>query len=107
MNLLAPDEIDFTAYLKATEAQQKVREASVWLDDIKSEVISPPVNDSVVMPWTCTHGTFAFRAGEVTIYAGNNGGGKSLLTGQVAMGLIKQGQKICVASFEMKPKRSL
>ena len=107
MNLLPSDEIDFTAYLKATEAQQKVREASVWLDDIKSEVIAPPANDSVVMPWSCTHGTFAFRAGEVTIYAGNNGGGKSLLTGQVALGLIRQGQKVCVASFEMKPKRSI
>jgi twinkle protein len=41
------------------------------------------------------------------VYAGGNGGGKSLITGQIAMGLIKQGQKVCIASFEMKPKRSI
>jgi twinkle protein len=43
----------------------------------------------------------------VTIWAGGNGSGKSLMTGQVALGLIKQGQKVCIASFEMKPKITL
>jgi twinkle protein len=43
----------------------------------------------------------------VTLYSGSNGGGKSLVTGQVAMGLIKQKQRVCIASFEMKPKRTL
>ena len=33
--------------------------------------------------------------------------GKSLITGQVALGLIKQRQRVCIASFEMKPKRTL
>jgi twinkle protein len=46
-------------------------------------------------------------AGEVTLYAGTNGGGKSLITGQIALGLIKQGEKVCIMSFEMKPKRTL
>ena len=59
------------------------------------------------MPWAKTHATFRFRPGEVTLYAGSNGGGKSLVTGQVAMGLIKQKQRVCIASFEMKPKRTL
>jgi archaellum biogenesis ATPase FlaH len=36
---------------------------------------------------------FNFRPGEVTLYAGSNGGGKSLITGQIALGLIKQGRK--------------
>jgi twinkle protein len=43
----------------------------------------------------------------VTLYAGSNGGGKSLITGQVAMSLIKQQQRVCIASFEMKPKRTI
>jgi twinkle protein len=30
-----------------------------------------------------------------------------LITGQIALGLIKQNQKICIQSFEMKPKRTL
>jgi twinkle protein len=59
------------------------------------------------MPWEKTHAGFKFRPGEVTLYAGGNGGGKSLVTGQIAMGLIKQKQKVMIASFEMKPKRTL
>ena len=107
MNILQPDSIDFSAYLHATEPQQKIREAGVWLDDIKQDVVSPPKEELVCMPWTKTQGSFHFRPGEVTVYAGSNGGGKSLITGQIAMGLIKQKQRVCVASFEMKPKRSI
>ena len=43
----------------------------------------------------------------MTLYAGSNGGGKSLVTGQIAINLVKQGQKVCIASFEMKPKRTI
>jgi twinkle protein len=43
----------------------------------------------------------------VTLYAGSNGGGKSLITGQIALSLIKQDQKVCIMSFEMKPKRTI
>lgn len=107
MNILQPDSIDFSAYLHATEPQQKIREAGVWLDDIKQDVVSPPKEELVCMPWTKTQGSFHFRPGEVTVYAGSNGGGKSLITGQIAMGLIKQKQRVCIASFEMKPKRSI
>jgi twinkle protein len=55
------------------------------------------------MPWSKTHADVKFRLGEVTVYAGGNGGGKSLVTGQIALGLIKQGCKVCIASYEMKP----
>lgn len=107
MNILQADSIDFSAYLHATEPQQKIREASVWLEDIKQDVINPPKEALITMPWAKTQGSFHFRPGEVTVYAGSNGGGKSLITGQIAMGLIKQKQRVCVASFEMKPKRSI
>ena len=36
----------------------------------------------------------AFREGEVTMWAGQNGNGKSLLTGQVALQLLAAGQKV-------------
>lgn len=107
MEFLQPDDIDFSAYLQATESQQKVREAAVYLDGIVEDVANPKQEKIVQLPWEKTHEEFAFRAGEVTLYAGSNGGGKSLITGQIALHLIKQHQKVCIASFEMKPKRSL
>jgi len=107
LNILQPDNIDFAAYLHATEPQQKIREAGVWLEDIKQDAIHPPQENLICMPWIKTQASFHYRPGEVTVYAGSNGGGKSLITGQIAMGLIKQKQRVCIASFEMKPKRSI
>lgn len=46
---------------------------------------------------------FEFRPGEVTVWTGYNGHGKSLLLNQVLIGLLKQEQKMCVFSGEMMP----
>jgi twinkle protein len=107
IRIVKPDEVDFEKYLKANDVAQKVKGAGEFLDEIESEIASPTEDVSQTMPWTKTHAGFQFRAGEVTLYAGGNGGGKSMITGQIAMGLIKQGQRVMIASFEMKPKRTL
>lgn len=107
MHFLEADDIDFSAYLQATESQQKVKQAEVYLEAILEDTFNPTLEVTSSLPWQKTQGDFAFRQGEVTLYAGSNGGGKSLVTGQIALHLIKQNQKVCIASFEMKPKRSL
>ena len=107
MEFLEPDDIDFSAYLEATDSFQKVRPAGDYLEELIQDVANPKPEANVTMPWPKTQGEFAFRPGEVTLYAGSNGSGKSLVTGQIALHLIKQKQKVCIASFEMKPKRSL
>jgi len=40
---------------------------------------------------------------ELSIWAGTNGVGKSQLLGQTTLGLIEQGEKVCIASLEIKP----
>lgn len=49
----------------------------------------------------------SFRPGEVTIWGGINGHGKSLITGQVALQLIAAGKRSAILSFEMTPERTL
>lgn len=107
MELLNSEEIDFEQYLKLTEAHMKVKDVSVFIDELKEDARNPVVINKISMPWGKTLGEFDFRSGEVTLYAGSNGGGKSLITGQIALGLIKQDQKVCIMSFEMKPKRTI
>jgi twinkle protein len=107
VELLNSEEIDFEQYLKLTEAHMKVKDASVFIDELKEDVVNPPNVHVCSLPWSKSLATFSYRLGEVTLYAGSNGGGKSLITGQIALGLIKQGQKVCIMSFEMKPKRTL
>lgn len=107
MELLNSDQIDFEQYLKLTEAHMKVKDASVFIDELKEDLSNPVVVKKIGMPWSKTINDFDFRSGEVTLYAGTNGSGKSLITGQIALGLIKQDQKVCIMSFEMKPKRTI
>jgi twinkle protein len=104
---LNEDEIDFEKYLKQTDHKQLVKKAVVWADELIEDAINPPVDTSVMMPWSSTAESFSFRSGEVTVWAGLNGSGKSMMTSQVALGLIKQKQRVCIASFEMKPKVTL
>ena len=60
-----------------------------------------------MLPWGDTQDNIRFRPGEVSLWMGMNGHGKSLLTSQVFLDFIHQGQKVCIASFEMKPKATL
>jgi twinkle protein len=101
------NDFDVSEYYEPSDVHLKVREAKDYLAEIVDDIINPKIEKLSTMPWQKTVKTFHFRMGEVTLYAGGNGGGKSMITGQIALGLIKQNQKICIASFEMKPKRTL
>lgn len=52
-------------------------------------------------------GWLEFRPGELSVWTGINGHGKSLLLGQVVLGLMAQGQRVVVFSGEMTPERQL
>lgn len=58
------------------------------------------------MPWVKTHEQFRLRPGEVTLWAGYNGHGKSLVLGQIMLHLL-QNQRVCIASLEMRPLTTL
>lgn len=101
------DDIDFSLYETETEAKQKVKAASIWVQELIDRIRNPVHTKRALMPWRKTHSLIQFRPGEVTIWGGANGQGKSLVTGQVGLGLCAQGEKVCIASFEMKPIKTL
>lgn len=105
--IITSDDIDFSEYEQETDHQQKVKPAALWVEELIARIKSPIVQKRAVMPWRKTHGQIQFRPGEVTIWGGANGQGKSLVTGQVALSLCSQGEKVCIASFEMKPMKTL
>jgi twinkle protein len=107
MEIITPDDIDFSKYFVEQEPKQKVKPAHEYIDDILFQLKNPSKTKKVYLPWDKTRDKFQFRDSEVTVWTGINGHGKSLVTGQVAMSLIAQGEKVCIASFEMKPTKSL
>lgn len=105
--VIFPDDIDFSVYENETEAKQNVRKASVYVQSILDRVTSGYKERHAFMPWYKTRTLLQFRPGEVTVWGGPNGSGKSLVTGQTALALCNQGEKVCIASFEMKPDKTL
>lgn len=57
------------------------------------------------MPWKKI--PFRFLRGEVSIITGANGHGKSLMWNQILLSAVMQGEKVCIASLEMSPKKTL
>lgn len=107
MQLITDDLIDFSLYLKVTDHQQKVKNAALYVQALLDRAANPVREKQVFMPWAKTYDLIQFRAGEVTVWGGPNGSGKSLVTGQVALSLAAQSEKVCIASFEMKPMKTM
>jgi twinkle protein len=106
MNVI-PDTIDFSDYMEETESHE-VHPASHWLNDtINAFHSEEPELRSPTMLWQKTMDKVHFRPGEVSLWAGVNGHGKSMFLSQVTLDLCKQGQRVMVASFEMKPVRQM
>lgn len=104
---LSNDVIDFAAYAAQTEAKTKVRPAAEWVQQLIDELGVERDDPRAFLPWEKSHQLFAFRPGEVTLWAGVNGHGKSLMTGLTALSLVAQDEGVCIASFEMKPRKTL
>lgn len=81
---------------------------NVYLDEKKNHVAK------YVLPFKQTTNDgkekaidFEFRPGELTVLAGENGSGKSMLLGQIGLHLMAAGASLYIASFEMSPVRTI
>ena len=98
-------EIDVEEWYEPREMSRKVRDVVLYQADFEQAMVTPQKR-GITMPWSKSWDDFEFRPGEVTVWAGSNGSGKSMLTTQVALSLCKQNQKVVIASFEMTPVRT-
>lgn len=101
--ILVRDDIDFASYMANMDTKAKVISADQWKDDLIKALTDPEQIKGAKLPWGFTHENLRFRTGEVTIWQGINGHGKSQLLGMAAIGFMAQNESVCIASFEMKP----
>lgn len=100
--------VDFDAYLAAREEDiGRIKSTEQFRQEVIDEIFGEGSATGLTLPWPKTHDHFRVRHGEVTVWAGFNGHGKSMVTGLVALGLMHQGEKCCIASFEMPPRKTL
>lgn len=104
---LLDDKIDFRAWYDAPVNGIKIRKAKEFGGDLHKAMFAPKEFPRVVTGFDCMLGKFDLRESEMTVWAGPNGQGKSMVTTQVALSLCEQGQLVCIASVEMRPHKTL
>ena len=101
---------DFDAAIADAKPQdpEELRQASDFIAKVKSmfypahsDERDPVLRLDKDLEW------FEFRPGELTVWTGYNGHGKSLLLSQVLLGLAAQGERATVFSGEMTPERQI
>jgi twinkle protein len=104
---LIPDDIDFSAYMEEPE-QHRVLPASSFLEQTAA-LFYPPADKPkfATMLWEKARTRVQFRPGEVSLWAGVNGHGKSMFLSQVSLDLCHQGERVMSASFEMTAPRQM
>jgi len=101
------DDLDLSGYMQTQEMRQKVRAAADFHGDVVEYLFTEASNAGERLPWRKTANWVRFRTGEVTLWSGMNGHGKSLVMGQVITGFAHQRSGTCIASLEMPPKITL
>jgi twinkle protein len=101
-------QIDFEQYMAArTEDIASIKTASDFASQVNEFFNGDSTSNGISLPWSKVADQFHIRKGELTLWSGINGHGKSMVLGQVITHLMKVGQKCCIASFEMHPYKTL
>lgn len=106
-NAKLPD-VDFDAYYKAQEEDTaKIKRVVDYTEELEHFLDNGDIHLGAKLPFGRTHNLFRFRTGEVTLWTGYNGHKKSMMLGFCALDFLKEQQKVCIASFEMKPIKTI
>lgn len=89
-----------------TRDPMELRPAHDYVDEVIAEFEN--VDSGIRMPWKKVDNRLLLRGGEVSLWAGINGHGKSEVVGHiVADAAFIQGFKSCIASMEFRPAKWL
>jgi twinkle protein len=100
--------VDFDAYMQARDADVAlIKRAEDFYEAVVDEFYGEETTKGLYLPWRKLDALYRVRRGEVSVWCGYNGAMKSIMTGFVMLELLRQGDKGCVLSFEMKPTKTL
>jgi twinkle protein len=100
--------VDFEGYMKARESDTAlVKPAEDFREELHDEFYGDQGGKGLYLPWRKLDDLFRVRRGEVSDWAGYSGAMKSIVTGYVMLELMRQKERACILSFEMKPRKTL
>jgi twinkle protein len=94
--------------LAKTLDPDELKSASLFVDQVIGEFYPQPgAFIGYSAPWAKTTDKILFRTGELSVWTGINGHGKSQFLGQIILSMMQQGARVCIASLELLPRRLL
>lgn len=105
---LISDNVNFAAYLENLSFLEAdtIRPAPDFMPDIEDYFNNGVKTHGLLLPWERTHDVIQLAPGELSIWAGVNGHGKSQIAGQVILWAMKEYRSL-IASLEMKPWQTI
>lgn len=85
----------------------ELRQAISYHSDVFDYFINGEEVSGTPLPWYKVKHLLGLRHGEISIWAGINGHGKSQVMGHIVVDSIARGERWCVASMEFKPRKLL
>jgi twinkle protein len=101
------DDIDWSEWEQESAPKRKIKEKSFYAEQVVKYFEGSLIQRGNYLPWDKRQMHIGLRPSEVSVWAGINGHGKSLLLGQVVLSLVQQDQRCLIASFEMRPEITL
>lgn len=104
------EKVDFEGAISDSKPQdpEELKQASDFIGRVKAMFYPAPDSErDPVLRLDKELDWFEFRAGELTVWTGINGHGKSLLLSQVMLGLMAQNERVVIFSGELTPERQL
>jgi twinkle protein len=100
--------IDLEQYREYHDIMYQIKEKAVFEDEIKTYFKNRHLGiEGDKLPWHKLDQLVGLRHSELTIWAGENGSGKSLILGQLKLSLLKANKTVLTASLEMTPAKTL
>ncbi len=90
-----------------TEDTENIKSVDHYRQALIEHRNAPQGERGLKLPWQKTHDFFRVRGGELTIWSGVEGNGKSAFLNMVNLAIAAQGQTSCICSFEMQPIETL
>jgi len=106
VEILDPTMAELEPFLEPQD-KRRIVPAFMYQDQVIEYFHGDGKNKGQVLPWSNTHHHIHLRPNEVSVWAGVNGHGKSLVLNQVMLAVMAQGAKSCIASFEMTPMQTM
>ncbi len=108
--VISPNDPAFMAYRKTVRNREhlmQVQSVGAWKDKVEDLLDNPWKSRGSVLPWPTTRDKFRLRSGELSLWAGKNGHGKSAVLSNVLTWMAASDEKVMIASFEMPVEQTI